>query len=50
MLDKLPLRKSITPAMVIGPVFDLLINLAAAMLLAIGFYRSAWPPARRARM
>lgn len=50
MLDKLPLRKSITPAMVIGPVFDLLINLAAALLLAIGFYRSAWPPARRARM
>ena len=50
MLDKLPLRKSITPAMVIGPVFDLLINLAAAMLLAIGFYRSAWPPARRSRM
>jgi len=50
MLDKLPLRKSITPAMVIGPVFDLLINLSAAMLLAISFYRSAWPPARRARM
>ena len=50
MLDKLPLRKSITPAMVIGPVFDLFINLAAALLLAICFYRSAWPPARRARM
>jgi apolipoprotein N-acyltransferase len=50
MLDKLPLRKSITPAMVIGPVFDLLINFAAALLLAISFYRSAWPPARRARM
>ncbi|MEO0060969.1 MAG: hypothetical protein RL343_587 [Actinomycetota bacterium] len=50
MLDKLPLRKSNTPAMAIGPVFDLLINLAAAMLLAISFYRSAWPPARRARM
>lgn len=50
MLDKLPLRISITPAMVIGPVFDLLINLAAALLVATSFYRSAWPPARRARM
>lgn len=50
MLDKLPLRNSITPAVVISPAFDLFINLAAALLLAISFYRSAWPPARRARM
>ena len=50
MLQTLPLRKSITPAMVIGPVFDLLANLAAALLIALAFYRSAWPPARRARM
>lgn len=50
MLQKLPLRNSITPAMVIGPVFDLLMNLAAALLIALAFYRSAWPPARRARM
>ena len=50
MLETLPLRKSITPAMVIGPVFDLLANLTAALLIALAFYRSAWPPARRARM
>ena len=50
MLQKLPLRDSITPAMAIGPVLDLLINLAAALLVALAFYRSAWPPARRARM
>ena len=50
MLQKLPLRDSITPAVIIGPVFDLLVNLAAALLIALAFYRSAWPPARRARM
>lgn len=50
MLQKLPLRDSITPAMLVGPVFDLLMNLAAALLIALAFYRSAWPPARRARM
>lgn len=50
MLQTLPLRNSITPAMAIGPVFDLLANLAAALFIALAFYRSAWPPARRARM
>jgi apolipoprotein N-acyltransferase len=50
ILQKLPLRVSITPAMLVGPVFDLLMNLAAALLIALAFYRSAWPPARRARM
>ena len=50
LLQTLPLRDSITPAMVFGPVFDLSINLAAALLIALAFYRSAWPPARRARM
>lgn len=39
MVQTLPLRTSITPAMVIGPVFDLIVNLAALVLLgsAIGF-------------
>ena len=50
MLEKLPLRTSITPAMVVGPVFDLFANLLAALLIALAAYRSAWPPARRARM
>ena len=50
MLKTLPLRDSITPAIIVGPVFDLLVNLAAALLIALAIYRSAWPPARRARM
>lgn len=51
MLEKLPLRNSVTPAMVIGPAFDLIANLIAAGLIALAFgYRSAWPPARRARI
>jgi apolipoprotein N-acyltransferase len=50
MLQKLPLRDSITPAVIIGPVFNFLVNLAAALLIALAFYKSAWPPARRARM
>jgi apolipoprotein N-acyltransferase len=50
MLKKLPLRTSITPAMVAGPVIDLLMNIFAALLIALAAYRSAWPPARRARM
>lgn len=50
MLEKLPLRNTITPAMSIGPVFELLINLFAALLIALASYRSAWPPARRARI
>lgn len=39
MVNKLPLRTSITPAMAIGPYFDFLVNLAALSLLvtAIGF-------------
>jgi apolipoprotein N-acyltransferase len=51
MLEKLALRNSVTPAMVIGPAFDLIVNLIAAGLIALAFgYRSAWPPARRARI
>lgn len=50
MVQTLPLRNSTTPAMVFGPVIDLLVNLAATLLIALAFYRSAWPPARRARM
>lgn len=50
MLEKLPLRTSITPAMVAGPVIDLMVNIFAALLIALATYRSAWPPARRARM
>lgn len=50
MLETLPLRTSITPAMVIGPTIDLVMNIFAALLIALATYRSAWPPARRARM
>lgn len=39
MVQTLPLRTSITPAMLIGPTFDLIVNLAALLLLAsaVGF-------------
>ncbi|MEY4494475.1 MAG: hypothetical protein RL570_590, partial [Actinomycetota bacterium] len=50
MLENLPLRNSITPAMFAGPLIDLLVNIFAALLIALAAYRSAWPPARRARM
>jgi hypothetical protein len=33
MVQTLPLRTSITPAMVIGPWFDLAVNIAALILL-----------------
>lgn len=49
IVAEVPLRTSQTMAMVIGPGFDLLINLTALLLIAAA-YRSAWPPARRARM
>lgn len=40
MLETLPLRTAITPAMLIGPIFDLLANLLAAALLAMAFART----------
>lgn len=33
MVETLPLRTSVTPAMIIGPTFDLLVNIAAGLLL-----------------
>jgi apolipoprotein N-acyltransferase len=36
MVNKLPLRTSITPAMAIGPGFDLAVNFAALVLFASG--------------
>jgi apolipoprotein N-acyltransferase len=50
LMKELPLRRSITPAMVLGPVFDLMVNIIAVLLLLVLAYRSAWPPARRARI
>lgn len=49
IVAEVPLRKSETLAMAIGGGFDLLINLTTLLLIAAA-YRSAWPPARRARM
>jgi apolipoprotein N-acyltransferase len=49
IVEKVPLRNSQTVAMVIGGWFDLAVNLLALLLVAAA-YRSAWPPARRARM
>lgn len=40
MLETLPLRTAITPAMLIGPLFDLLANLIAAALLAMALART----------
>jgi apolipoprotein N-acyltransferase len=40
MLETLPLRTAITPAMLIGPLFDLLANLIAATLLAMALART----------
>ena len=39
MVETLPLRTSLTPAIVIGPAFDLLVNVLALFLLvaAMGF-------------
>lgn len=39
MLQTLPLRTSITPAMVVGPVFDLFANIVAALLIALAIAR-----------
>jgi apolipoprotein N-acyltransferase len=39
MVNKLPLRTSLTPAMAIGPVFDLLANLSAIILIALAIPR-----------
>ena len=36
MVEKLPLRTSITPAMIIGPSFDLFVNFSALALLVAG--------------
>jgi hypothetical protein len=35
MVEKVPLRSSITPAMAISPYFDLIVNLAALGLLVV---------------
>jgi apolipoprotein N-acyltransferase len=40
MVTTVPLRNSITPAMVFGPVFDLATNFAALLLLALVLGRS----------
>ena len=39
MVEKVPLRKSITPAMAISPYFDLTVNLAAFGLLVVAIGR-----------
>lgn len=39
MLRELPLRNSISPAMTVGPVLDLLTNLSAAMLIGLSLAR-----------
>ena len=39
LVKELPLRTSITPAMILGPVVDLFFNLAAAVLIAMAFSR-----------
>lgn len=39
MIETLPLRTSITPAMTLGPVIDLFINLVAALLLILSLPR-----------
>jgi apolipoprotein N-acyltransferase len=39
MVEKVPLRTSITPAMAISPYFDLTVNLAALGLLVVAIGR-----------
>jgi apolipoprotein N-acyltransferase len=39
MVEKVPLRTSMTPAMAISPYFDLIVNLAALSLLAVAIGR-----------